>query len=72
MKTRRKQRTLLIVTKHDVISPTLTRVIAHAPNPLHCHDAPVYLMIDLQQIDLQLLFVPIVACVNTVDLCFVF
>ena len=67
MKTRRKQRTLLIVTKHDVISPPITGVIAHAPNPLRCHDAPVYLMIDLQQIDIQLSFVLIIVCVNAVN-----
>ena len=39
---------------HEVICPPISGVIAHALNRSYCHGAPVYAMIDLQQIDLQL------------------
>ena len=42
------------VYQHDIIGSTISGVIAHSLNHLHCHGAWVYAMIELQQIDLQL------------------
>ena len=39
---------------HEVICPPISGVIANALNRSYCHSTPVYAMIDLQQIYLQL------------------